>query len=525
LANRYDDALLLTRKAIFTAEATKESAFLVKDVIFQWYWQWARLLKKLNLLEKAIAIYQLAISHFQPIRQQVVNTGYRQRQTLAKSYRQEEEVHFSFALYYELIDLLLSQYERHADFKQRQEVLQQLLYVLEKIRKNELRDSFQDICVNLDSKQLDRRIEEFLRSQRENAEWSQIAVIYPILLSAFASQDVGSERRERAEWLVSLPTGIMTLIPMQIPNLQPKKERLQTDVVSFKNKLVSSGKSSAKNYQDNAKKLYDWLIKPLEDEFNKQQLKINTLVMVPDAILREIPLAALYDGHHFLVEKYAVAVTQGLALTDPMQFSHREERRVLLGGVSEEREFDGQKFSSLPSVRHELQSLSELFNEQPYYLDKQFTMQLFETELKSNRHHILHISSHGEFKPNRILDGFVLTYDGKVTLAAIERWLKTSESSVELLTLNACETAKGGSQAMLGLAGVTVQLGIKTTLANLWQVEDSSASELSEAFYQNIQKVELSLAEALRQAQLMLLHGGYKQPYYWAPMILVGNWF
>ena len=54
---------------------------------------------------------------------------------------------------------------------------------------------------------------------------------------------------------------------------------------------------------------------------------------VPDGALRTIPMSALHDGNHFLVERYAVAVTPGLSLVDPHPLDRAA--RLLLAGVSQ----------------------------------------------------------------------------------------------------------------------------------------------------------------------------------------------
>lgn len=103
--------------------------------------------------------------------------------------------------------------------------------------------------------------------------------------------------------------------------------------------------------------------------------------------------------------------------------------------------------------------------------------------------------------------------------------------------------------------------GAKAVIASLWPVADRSTKELMQDFYRLREaKAGTSKAEALRQAQLILLRGGnleaaaveqngrqiihgventtapgkatfkgdpsrpYSHPYFWAPFILIGNW-
>jgi CHAT domain-containing protein len=91
--------------------------------------------------------------------------------------------------------------------------------------------------------------------------------------------------------------------------------------------------------------------------------------------------------------------------------------------------------------------------------------------------------------------------------------------------LSACQTADGDRRAALGLAGVAVRSGARSTLATLWPVDDRSTSLLMVQFYQQLSQPNHTRAEALRQAQIALLkQPNFRHPFYWAPFILVGNW-
>ena len=91
--------------------------------------------------------------------------------------------------------------------------------------------------------------------------------------------------------------------------------------------------------------------------------------------------------------------------------------------------------------------------------------------------------------------------------------------AVELIALSACETA-------VGLAGVAVKAGARSALATLWRVSDAATAVAAAEFYRQLGAEDRpSEAEALRRAQLMLLADArYREPFYWAPFLLIGNW-
>ena len=109
--------------------------------------------------------------------------------------------------------------------------------------------------------------------------------------------------------------------------------------------------------------------------------------------------------------------------------------------------------------------------------------------------------------------------------ALLRKREQAREEAIELLVLSACETAEGDKRAALGLAGVAVQAGARSTLASLWSLDDESGAQFIGQFYRALSSNNASKAEALRQAQLSLLRDpNFRHPRYWAPYVLVGNW-
>ncbi len=77
-------------------------------------------------------------------------------------------------------------------------------------------------------------------------------------------------------------------------------------------------------------------------------------------------------------------------------------------------------------------------------------------------------------------------------------------------------------QVPLGLAGVAVRAGARSTLATLWSVDDEFTSDVMSEFYQELNQ-GINKAQALQNAQLKLFKTE-KRPFFWSPYVLVGNW-
>jgi len=183
------------------------------------------------------------------------------------------------------------------------------------------------------------------------------------------------------------------------------------------------------------------------------------------------------------------------------------------------------------------------------------------------RHKVVHIASHFQFAPGNETSSALLLGDGSFLSLAQIKSLPNVFGGVDLLTLSACNTATGGSgangQEVEGFGVLAQRQGAKAVVASLWPVFDTSAKVLMQDFYRLREaKHDITKAEALRQAQLRLLHGvaaieeanakaettdrrivheeppvagtkprftvdpkrPFAHPYYWAPFILIGNW-
>jgi len=110
----------------------------------------------------------------------------------------------------------------------------------------------------------------------------------------------------------------------------------------------------------------------------------------------------------------------------------------------------------------------------------------------------------------------------------LERTIKYGErraDALELLTLDACETALGDDRAALGLAGIALKAGARSALATLWFISDQASGDLTVRFYEALKTGKLSRAKALQAAQEQLIADPlYSHPAFWAPFLLIGDW-
>ncbi len=481
------EAMALSRRASFLAQKAQSP-----DSLYRWQWQTARLLAKQDGgRDDAIAEYTRAADNLKLVRSDIA-LGHGNGDPRS-SFRTDVG-----PLYFQLADLLL----RRAEDPQRtpdesRDDLVAARDIVERLKSGELEDYFQDECVN------QNRVKERAIAALDE----HTAVVYVIPLE------------DRIELLVDLPGGAGL---REVRKDGVGRAKLEEEVQAFRSALENVSRSDLPRRY--GAELYEWLILPIEPLL--KEYHIQTLVTVPDGLLRTVPMAALFDSRtqQFLIEQYATAVTPGLTLMQSQPIA-RKNVRLLLSGLSVPR-FG---FAALPSVPRELQNINDAFPDQSkQLLNSQFVTGTFRTELHDEQYTIVHIASHGEFKGDA-KQTFILAFDQRLTLDDLQALIQPSEfrgRPIELLTLSACRTAEGDDRAALGLAGVAIKAGARSALASLWSVNDASSSELIADFYQELSSHPgLSKAQALQLAQLRLLNDAdFSHPKYWSPFIVIGNW-
>ncbi|MBL1175222.1 CHAT domain-containing protein [Pantanalinema sp. GBBB05] len=256
-----------------------------------------------------------------------------------------------------------------------------------------------------------------------------------------------------------------------------------------------------------AQQLYQWIIQPYEADYLQAE-KIDTILFCLGKGVRSLPLAALYDGKQFLIEKYSLTRIPAFNLiqTDYVQM---KPGQILAMGASEFRDQ-----SPLPAVPTELATiLKELQSDRPpqaqwqgrSFLNQGFTLANLQQWVKTQPPQIVHLATHAVFKPGKPANSYIQLWDSKLALDTI-RQVNWGSPALELLVLSACRTAIGDDQAELGFAGVALKSKVKTVMASLWNVSDEGTLALMSEFYRQLGTTSTKAA-ALRQAQLKMLHG------------------
>ncbi|QFS48313.1 CHAT domain-containing protein [Nostoc sphaeroides] len=501
---QFSDAQELTDKALFIAQSIDAS-----DIAYQWQWQLGRILKKKGDIKGAIASYNVAYNTLQSLRGDLVainpDVQFSFRENIEPVYRELVELllrspQSTASVPFEKLDqqdasLLKANTPRSPEEGINQDNLKLARNVIESLQLAELDNFFRSACLN-PTQELDPVVDK--KDQRA-------AVIYPIILP------------DRLDVILKLPNQELRHYKTAIAQNDVEKT-----IAELRKNLLDV--TATGRVQQQSQQIYNWLIQPAQTELVNSGIK--TLVFVLDGELRNIPMAVLYDKQQkkYLIEKYAIALTPGLQLLDPKPL-RQVQLNALTAGVSEKRPVEGKEFPQLENVPRELKEIKSEVSKSEELLNQQFTQTNLQNKLQTVAFSVVHLATHGEFSSDAEKT-FILTWDKLVKVKEFDNLLRVSDkdrfSGIELLVLSACQTAEGDKRAALGLAGIAMRAGVRSTLATLWSIDDRSTADVMSEFYRQL-KAGVNKAQALQRAQLGVF-AKEKAPYFWAPYVLVGNW-
>ncbi|WP_036486810.1 CHAT domain-containing protein [Myxosarcina sp. GI1] len=463
----FETAIDFARKA----QILSQSAFAY-DSLYRSQRLAGRIYREIGNKNAALEAYRGAIASIDIISQNLVSERAEQSQQIAKFNREIETI------YRETLKLLLAAPATSAS-------LIEALLVYDKLRLAQLRSYFGDNCFEVSQKDLTSQT----LLKNKNA-----ALINSIILE------------DEVFFILQLKDGRILKSSRKIS----KKQLVRLAKQWHQN--LTDGNNWEFRYGSSF--FYDLIIKSFATEL--EQTNTQVLVFIHDGILRNLPMAALYDRERkkFLAEKWASVSSIGLNFTST---SERKNLEALVFGLEAARS----GWSRLENVEAETTFVRDLIGGDKF-LNDQFTVEKLSHQLERNNYSVLHLATHGYFG-GTAETSFILAYDQKISTAQLENILLSSPEAIELLVLSACETAVGSDRALLGLAGVAARSGVASTLGSLWEVEDEDQSKMIESFYTQIKENNVNKAIALQKIQINEIRQ-LALPQTWAALNLIGDW-
>ncbi len=542
---KIDEALQLTREAIALMQENEG-----RDLLFNLEWRQGRLLRQNGQIEAATSAYQRAVEHLEAIRQDIP-VDY---QNGRSSFRETLE-----PVYLGLADLLLEQAKKISGDTQ-QQLLKKARDTVELIKQTELEDFMGNRCA--------------VESARQQIEQlgGRTAIMYPIMLP------------KRLELLVSTEKGMSQFtVPVDSVTLRGQAQKMARNlrnrlpatmatklyswlVAPAENLLKEQGIETLVFVPDGALRLipmsalYDgkqFLIEKyavatspgltLFDSKPLEHKNLKTLLLGmsnPGAVVEKLPAKAIVGFIPIEEEAPAPADSGGAKPTAEKQAESGGNTRsvggksralreiVKLNNGNLEQAMKNPEFLAgvreelkLPGVKQEVNALHDQSAGSTLLLDNDFSLAHFKSEVVTTPFSIVHIASHGIFQ-SKAENTFVMTNDDLLHIDDLEFLLRSEKfkkDPLQLLTLSACQTAEGDDRAPLGFTGVALKANARSAMGTLWPISDDAAFQLMTQFYKNINT--MSKVKALQQAQLSLINNPeMRNPFYWSPFILVGNW-
>lgn len=297
------------------------------------------------------------------------------------------------------------------------------------------------------------------------------------------------------------------------------REAINKQVSSLRRSITRVG--SEKSLKKKLRVLSDALISPVEASLRGKK----RVVFVPHGKLHYLPFASLLtDDGRYLIESMEVIVAPS-AHSLTLSQGHNLRRQGIFqpdkarSSVFALGDLQVGAWSPLPGTRQESDKVKALLPQSTVHLGADMTRATVLETMTSTP--ILHFATHGYFNKNAPLQSGLVAADEDIKVADILQKRVRAYS----VFLSACDTAVGkeaGADEIVGMQQSFQFAGTPSVIATLWQISDDATAELVTHYY-DVLKTR-SKGEALRQAQLSMLEGRFKHPYYWSAFVLSGDW-
>lgn len=275
-------------------------------------------------------------------------------------------------------------------------------------------------------------------------------------------------------------------------------------------------------------------------ELEKVPVTANTLIVLPDSYLHQLPLAVLpvrapenagsYGSTRYLIEdkrvRYLISLNDLFLGSTDSVFSHD-----FTGfGISDFSTENGRNLVPLPRAPQEIRDVSQKlyrFENRNILLDEDATTASFRRVAADSR--ILHMATHSEISASDPLFSRLYLHQGSSRndesgqIFAYELFSFNLQN--ELIMLNSCESGSGRYLQGSGIMGISRALryaGARSLILNSWSVNDGYASDFAVEFYDHINN-GVPKSEALRQATLAFMKGSNANPHFWGAYMLNGD--
>lgn len=281
-------------------------------------------------------------------------------------------------------------------------------------------------------------------------------------------------------------------------------------------RLCSDPTGDATLLQANAKKLYEWLISPIQFLLSPGR----TIWIEPDGELALLPFQALVDPEGVpLLVKFPIAYRSSATGKQ-----RKEEPRVsasdraLVASSSLLAPPSSRALPPLPDAVKEAEMIAARFPHHRLLLDEATPVDEVRAELRGSA--VLHYAGH--YAPTGVRGRTVLGTILNDDLARDSRPRIGSSFPLrrcKLVVLSACSTGSGEKLGLFdpdGLVRPLLRAGARRVIASRWNVDSRVTAKLMDEFYSALLSGKTSVDALCAASKQLVESSEYRHPYYWA---------
>ncbi len=309
------------------------------------------------------------------------------------------------------------------------------------------------------------------------------------------------------------------------------QERLNGLIKDYLEELSSSSMGEGVNHLFIGKELFALLIEPIKEKLDPNL----SICLVLDKSLHAIPFGTLpvKSSGRYLLEEYAITYSASASMFIlTSELAHEKENiseeRLLSVAVSDFRK----RAKDLPCAESESLEIGEHYSVRKSFVNAQAVKDSVLSAMTEAS--VIHFTTHYVADKTDALKSSLLLFsensdDGPANRLAAYEIYRTPLPKTRLAILSACTTQTEeilNGEGAIGLSRSFRVAGVPIVVSTLWEIDSCASSVLMKEFHQIRRRGGRSTAEALRQAQINLLHlqqSMYRHPYYWGAFIASGG--
>lgn len=254
-------------------------------------------------------------------------------------------------------------------------------------------------------------------------------------------------------------------------------------------------------------------------------METENVVVIPHRSLHFVPYSSLPIGDKHLLDWTSISYVESARvaahlLSDRRRFRPKRSEKVFAIVAPKRKDL---LLSPMPFAAKEVDALGRFYNNLTRVEGEQATEERLVKG--TNAFSILHISAHGEYRPDqpalsRLLLAETSTSDGDLTVKDILGMAPQANH----VTLASCESGRGSvgsGDDVVSMDRAFFYTGARTVVSSLWRISDVTSAVTMKRYYRYLSQGH-GPAKSMQMAQ-QIVRKYFKHPAYWASFRVIGD--